>query len=293
MRSPLSTIEELGHIATRRQLVARGFSGYALTTAVRRGEIRRIRRGWYASSEGRGDRAEAVRVGGRLSHSSAARDYGLWPGFDTRLHITVTRGASRLRWRRQPSFDTPDNSERETVVHWVRRGRQDLTSTRTWRVGLVECLRQMVATTDEETAIACLDTAMAVHKLKEHDIRRIFRTQPKRSRRLAALARVGSDSGPESIVRQRLKYIGVRPAQQVSVPGVGLVDMLVDGFLVIEIDGRMYHSDPSAFENDRRRDALLTAAGFTVLRFSYRQVMFDWPFVVGVIRDCVPNPRFS
>jgi len=42
--------------------------------------------------------------------------------------------------------------------------------------------------------------------------------------------------------------------------------------LVVETDGRQAHGTPRAFETDRRRDAELQAAGYRVLRFTWRQI---------------------
>jgi very-short-patch-repair endonuclease len=46
-----------------------------------------------------------------------------------------------------------------------------------------------------------------------------------------------------------------------------------DERLVTELDGFAFHSSASAFENDRRRDALLTAAGMRVMRVTWRQLV--------------------
>jgi very-short-patch-repair endonuclease len=42
--------------------------------------------------------------------------------------------------------------------------------------------------------------------------------------------------------------------------------------LIVEVDGYHYHRARSRFENDRRRDAELTAKGWRVLRFTWRQL---------------------
>lgn len=42
--------------------------------------------------------------------------------------------------------------------------------------------------------------------------------------------------------------------------------------VVVEVDGFAYHGDRAAFERDRRRDQVLTAAGFTVTRVTWRQL---------------------
>jgi very-short-patch-repair endonuclease len=42
--------------------------------------------------------------------------------------------------------------------------------------------------------------------------------------------------------------------------------------LVVEIDGFAFHSAPAAFERDRQRDGVLTAAGLRVLRITWSQL---------------------
>jgi very-short-patch-repair endonuclease len=42
--------------------------------------------------------------------------------------------------------------------------------------------------------------------------------------------------------------------------------------LVVEVDGFAYHGSRAAFERDRRRDGRLTAAGFRVLRVTWREL---------------------
>ena len=53
--------------------------------------------------------------------------------------------------------------------------------------------------------------------------------------------------------------------------------------LVIEVDSREFHDDPKAFERDRRRDLLLKALGFEIVRVSYAQVMGDWSSILTTI----------
>jgi very-short-patch-repair endonuclease len=51
------------------------------------------------------------------------------------------------------------------------------------------------------------------------------------------------------------------------------VDMVwLDRKLVLEFDGRKFHSDRRAFETDRRRDQDLVAAGYRVIRITARQL---------------------
>jgi hypothetical protein len=46
-----------------------------------------------------------------------------------------------------------------------------------------------------------------------------------------------------------------------------------DSKLIVETDGRQFHNTASAFERDRRRDQLLSVAGWTVIRCTWRQVV--------------------
>jgi hypothetical protein len=52
-----------------------------------------------------------------------------------------------------------------------------------------------------------------------------------------------------------------------------------DHNVIVETDGQAAHLTPTAFEEDRRRDAALSVLGFTTLRFTYRQVV-DAPSTV-------------
>ncbi|MFF1571768.1 endonuclease domain-containing protein [Leifsonia sp. NPDC058292] len=120
--------------------------------------------------------------------------------------------------------------------------------------------------------------------VRYQDLKTIFASEPKWTHPIAASARPGSDSGIESIVRQRLSAAGHVVEQQVAVPGVGRVDLRVDGCLFVELDGFAYHSNRAAFENDRARDIALAMQGGMRVRFSARQVLGEWPQVLDAIR---------
>ena len=54
--------------------------------------------------------------------------------------------------------------------------------------------------------------------------------------------------------------------------------------VLVELDGFEHHGDRAAFERDRRRDQALTAAGYVVLRFTWRQVVHQPLTVVATLR---------
>ena len=55
------------------------------------------------------------------------------------------------------------------------------------------------------------------------------------------------------------------------------------GRVIVETDGWEFHQSRDAFEQDRRRDAVLTAAGWRVLRFTWRQIHDDPTWVIGML----------
>jgi len=54
--------------------------------------------------------------------------------------------------------------------------------------------------------------------------------------------------------------------------------------LVAEVDGFEFHSGQAAFESDHIRDADLAMAGYRVVRFTYRKVMFEPAFVTSRLK---------
>ncbi len=46
-----------------------------------------------------------------------------------------------------------------------------------------------------------------------------------------------------------------------------------DARLILEVDGHDTHGDRLAFEEDRRRDQIHAAAGYTVVRVTWRQLV--------------------
>jgi len=71
---------------------------------------------------------------------------------------------------------------------------------------------------------------------------------------------------------------------------------LVDAYwpdhgLIVEVDGWQTHKTRAAFERDRARDAKLVAAGYRVLRFTYRRIEDDPAGVANELRRALSEPR--
>src|SRR5690349_13656397 len=63
-----------------------------------------------------------------------------------------------------------------------------------------------------------------------------------------------------------------RPVTNVKVAGWEVDVFWPASRLIVEVDGYAYHGNRAAFERDRRKDATLTAAGYTVIRITWRQI---------------------
>ncbi len=116
-------------------------------------------------------------------------------------------------------------------------------------------------------------------------LRRI-RWRSRVAQRLARSVTHLSDSGIESMFVWRCRRAGIRTVQQVWLEGRP-VDALIGARLVVQLDGWAYHSDPAQRRADIRHDRALVACGYTVLRFDYRDVVHDWPRVLGELRRAI------
>jgi very-short-patch-repair endonuclease len=69
------------------------------------------------------------------------------------------------------------------------------------------------------------------------------------------------------------------------------VDLLVDGWLVIECDSREFHSSWEQQLADRTRDLALAARGYSCLRLTAAQVMYRPEEVLAPLRGLVEARR--
>jgi len=133
-----------------------------------------------------------------------------------------------------------------------------------------------------EEAVAIWDSALNTG-LAEHDL--LARLQLRGpSRKVLEAANRFADSGLESYVRMRLRWLPARVVSQAWVLG-HRVDFLIGERLVLQIDGG-HHVDAQR-TSDIRHDAELTLRGYRVMRVGYVQVMHHWPEVQARIMQAV------
>jgi very-short-patch-repair endonuclease len=102
-----------------------------------------------------------------------------------------------------------------------------------------------------------------------------------------------ADSGVETLLRIAAVAQGWRVEVQVVISGMGRVDLLIDGWLVVEVDGYRWHSSAAQVAEDHRRDALCVLQGRRYHRFGYDQVMDDVDGCLAVIRELLASGRPS
>ena len=135
----------------------------------------------------------------------------------------------------------------------------------------------------DEAFFAAYESALRLRLLSAAMRLRIRQLVPASALWLLDLARADADSGLESLLRLRLHLLGIRLDCQVSIPGVGRVDFVLDARLILEVDGKENHEGASMRHRDLTRDAAASALGYESLRFDYAQVVYDWPAVQAAV----------
>jgi hypothetical protein len=244
-----------------------------IAEAVSAGEITRIRQGWYANPWLPPAQCQAARIGGQLACTSAAAALGLWEPRAPALHVVVPTNAKGLRSPRSYRAPLPPGG---AEVHWTGldpRGSRVL-------VSVAGCLEQVARCSSPEVALAVAESALHRRRISQAQWRAVLASVPAHLRAALAGASGLSESGTESLFVFGMARAGIDVRQQVVIEGVGRVDCLIGERLVIELDSFAHHSDPMA---DRRRDAVLSARGYRVLRFMYHQVVDEWPSVQAAV----------
>ncbi|GAA1055476.1 hypothetical protein GCM10017608_34910 [Agromyces luteolus] len=258
-----------GGVLPLKRLLEIGCTRDDVTAAETSGVIRRVRNGWYAGAEAPVDIVRAVRVGGTATGATVARLHGLWLHDDDRLHVRVRHSTGRL-FSPNDRRTRLDREAHRVCVHYSTRGGFDRA-----RDPLTLALAEMFACTDPADALATVDSALERGALHMEHLDLIRSQMPRTRSVLIDRADPLSQSGLETRIRLLLRSARIAFRAQAPIEDVGSVDFLVGDRLVIEVDGRRFHTG-EAFEEDRRRDFILVARGYVVLRLSYRQVIDDW-----------------
>jgi hypothetical protein len=268
-------------VVARAQLLDLGLGRRAIEHRLDAGRLHRVLRGVYAvghvvlSAEGR--YMAAVLAGGRgavLSHRAAASVWGLRASARALPEITVAR------WRKPP---------RGIELHQARLPGDEVTA-----------LRGIPVTTPPRTLLdlaAVVEPQQVERAVGEAEIRRLtdpltlddlVGRYPRRPgvpviKAILAASRFGA-----TVTRSELedRFLTFLDAAGLPRPEVNS-DIQVRGRwieadcvwrarrLIVELDGRAVHATTQAFERDRARDRALQAAGWRVVRVTWRQLHDD------------------
>jgi very-short-patch-repair endonuclease len=249
-----------------------GVTAHRLRMAKESGAIRSVRKGWVVLPDLDPLVLGAVARGVVLSCVTAAERLGLWMPERELLHVAARPHAGRL--------EVPPG----VVVHWARpvvARDPDLVVD-----GAVNSLTLIAGCRPLEEAVVIWESALnrgVVDRalLESFDL-------PPAARAVLELARPFADSGLESILVFRLRWLGLRMLPQAWVHG-RRVDLLVGERLVIQADGAT-HTGPQR-SSDIAHDSQLVLRGFHVLRFSYEQIMHGWHDVQAAIMEAIAQGR--
>ena len=269
-----------------------GATGASLTAAVRRGFLVRLRRDHYALPDTDNHVADAVRVGGRLGCVSALADAGVFV-LDSRFtHVCLSPLASRLRSPRSRFLPLTSTNRDGVELHWCEL--LDPYGGTESSVSMCDALLQSLDCQAEWLSVASFDSALYNGLVSLADVDRIFAAAPERHRHIGRLLDGRAESGPESILRMIVVSAGYDFDLQVQMPGVGRVDMVVEGCLVVEADSRIGHAGWEKQRSDRSRDLELARRDFVTLRPVSEHILYS----PDAVRDAIThllmlNRRFS
>ncbi|WP_062317437.1 type IV toxin-antitoxin system AbiEi family antitoxin domain-containing protein [Demequina maris] len=124
----------------------------------------------------------------------------------------------------------------------------------------------------ERAHLVMLDAALRAGLVKGGDLASWTATGGRRRSWLLEHCDPRAESAQETLARIDLVEGGLRAVPQVYVDGVGRVDLMVEGVLALEIDGRGYHDGDDAFTRDRRRDRTMLRGGVPTARFTAAEI---------------------
>lgn len=265
---------------SRSDLRREGLSPGMIAALVRAGAVVRARNGVYLDPQDDARVREAATLGGRLTCVSELQRRGVFVLDRPNTHVHLPANASR---HRRP----PEGVRR----HWgglLRRPHP-----RSCTVEAIDAVRHAILCQEPRASVATIDSALRCGVLRRDDLPELFASLPRRYRVLSRLVDERAESGPESLVRLILRRLGVRFDVQVKIRGVGRVDFLVEGWLIIECDSEEFHGGWEARRRDLRRDQAAAAMGYTTYRPIAEDIFWNQHLVVDALRGLLGRRRHT
>ena len=279
-------------VASRSQLRTLGVTRNEIDRRLAIGRLHVLHRGVYAvghrvlTVEGRW-MAAVLACGSNavLSHATAAAMWDVMPVGGGATHVTVPGDPGRarragIRVHRSATLAPADTT--------TCRGIPVTTALRT--------LLDVAPTVKGRRLEQLLDRAEALIDFAE--LQRTLTAHPARPGVPSLQAKLSHYTAGSTLTRSELeeRFLRLcddhglpRPETNTRIEGVEVDFVWRDARLIVEVDGYKYHRVPTVFESDCERDALLTVAGWRVVRFTWRRVTRRREWVARVIRDCLAS----
>lgn len=251
-----------------KDLTAAGVSREQLRAAVSSQRVVRVHRGCYALPEASRVRQLATVFRGHLTCVTWARNVGLpVERPEPLVHLGVPSSRALGRARERPCH--------EVLLH--RGGDYDAD----FAIGHLDV---SAACTTPIQQLAMVEAALSRGMIVPSELSQLTSGTMRRRQWLRRRVRVGVQSLGETYARIALQEAGLDVVPQVCLPGVGTVDLVVEGRLVVEIDGYTYHSGQAQFANDRERDRSVNLMGLTPVRFTHADAVERLPELVEEVK---------
>lgn len=257
-------LRNAGSVARTQTILKAGFSDREIRNAAASGELCRLRHGVLALREAPRDFVTAVLGNGLLTCASGAPHRGLWLLHrPDKVHLLCRHGG-------------PPNA----VVHrgsLVPHGTAEpVASTTDILIHGLRCLPGVEAAVMVESAVRQGLTTLPYLR------QRLPGNRNGTARKVLDLVDGSADSPIEVVARVLFRAAGIHTQTQVGLPGIGFVDFLLEGFLIVEIDGGS-HLEPRQVKKDRSRNNASTLSGYAVLRYGYADAVHNPEKVVAEV----------
>ena len=270
------------NVVTWEQLIAAGVGRGAIGYRRRAGVIHRLYRGIYLVGHAPPTHAARARAAvlacgenAVLSHRSAAELWGLLAASRGVVDVTVIARNPGVRpgIRRHRAAELPSSE-----IKYIRS--VPVTSP-------ARTICDIAGAGLSHEAEHALEQARVARLVTDRELRAVIERAPSRAGSALIRALLDSENGAgytrskaERAMRALVRSAELpQPLVNAQLHGF-LVDFLWSNErLVVEVDGYEFHRDRAAFERDRRRDQILTAAGYRVVRITWRQLR-DEPVAV-------------
>lgn len=276
-------------VRSRSELLRAGLTSWLIDREIAAGRLIRLRRDHYVSIS-HPDLDRAVRIGARLSCVTLLALWGVFVFDSSSLHVQVDRRASRLRaaddrakrWRRETQ------AHQHIILHWADLCRD---APNRHAVTVFDALRCAVRCQSASHAVATIDSILYLGIMSMAEVRELFALLPDRFAAILAVVDPRSESGTETLVRLMLRQMGVVYDVQCSVEGVGRVDFIVEGWLIIECDSKAHHEGWRKQQEDRRRDIAAAARGYTTIRPLAEDILYRPQELRAALREVLTHRR--